>query len=238
MAPMMVSVDTSGVICFWKEHKNFLVKDRTVSNEEPIIDLQWNNNGDLLAILLKDSTILLCDSNATTCFWSHRFHRMINNDDTSIAGMVSMAWSPDDTRIMLGTSDGRLVEIDINNSGRVISTTECRKDIAVNHLQWVTCDGSPTLTVYLANGELLVVSSAMEGKAIYINTGISDGRLCWNQDRTAFAVAGKGRSSRFITVRVMSPEGNLIATVCHKQKVHTMTCNLGTDLTTLYFVLG
>jgi len=161
---------------------------------------------------------------------------MINNDENSTAGMVSMAWSPDDTRIMLGTSDGRLIEIDINNNGRVISTTECRKDIAVNHLQWVTCQGSPTLTVYLANGELLVVSSAMEGKAIYINTGISDGRLCWDQDRTAFAVAGKGRSSRFITVRVMSPEGNLLATACHKQKVHTMTC--GMEKFDSYFYLG
>jgi len=222
VSPVMVSVDTSGVICFWKEHKNFLIKDRTISNDEQIVDLQWSNAGDLLAILMKDSTVLLCDSNATMCFWSHKFHRMINNNDENTADMISMAWSPDDSRIMLGTSHGRLVEIDVDNNGSVVSTTECRKDVPVNHLQWIGHNGCTTLTVYLNNGELLLVSSSMHGKAIYINTGISAGKLCWNQDRTAFAVAGKGRSSDYITIRVMSSEGHLLASACHNEKVQTI----------------
>lgn len=217
----MVSVDSAGVICFWKENKNFLIKDRTVSNDEYIVDLQWSNNGDLLAILLKDSTVLLCDNDATTCFWSHKFHRMINNDHGNGADMISMAWSPDDSRIMLGTSNGRLIEIDVDNNGRVMSTMECRKDVPVNHLQWITCNGHCILTVYLNNGELLLVSSTMHGKAIYINTGISAGKLCWNQDKTAFAVAGRGRSSEDITVRVMSSDGHLLATACHNEKVRS-----------------
>lgn len=226
VAPVMVSMDTSGVICFWKEHKSFLIKDRTISNDEQIMDLQWNNTGDLLAILMKDSTVLLCDSNATTCFWSHKFHRMINNNHNhnhnNTADMISMAWSPDDSRIMLGTSHGRLVEIDVNNNGRVVSATECRKDVPINHLQWIGCNGYTILTVYLNNGELLLVSSSMHGRAIYINTGISAGKLCWNQDRTAFAVAGKGRSGDYITIRVMSSEGHLLATACHNEKVQTL----------------
>lgn len=216
---VMVSVDTSGVICFWKEFKNFLVKDRTISNDEEIIDLQWSNSGDLLAILMKDSTVLLCDSNATVCFWSHKFHRMINNDHTNGVDMISMAWSPDDTRIILGTSHGRLVEIDTNDNGRVVSTMECRKDVPINHLQWIIHNGSTVLTVYLNNGELLLISSSMHGKAVYINTGIHAGKLCWNQDRTAFAVAGKGRSNDYITVRVMSSDGHLLATASHNEKV-------------------
>lgn len=224
-SPVMVSVDTSGVICFWKEHKSFLIKDRTISNDERIMDLQWSNNGDLLAILLKDSTVLLCDSNATTCFWSHKFHRMINNNqnNSTTADMISMTWSPDDSRIMLGTSHGRLVEIDVQDNGRVISTMECRKDVSVDHLQWITCQGYTILTVYLNNGEVLLVSSLMHGKAIYINTGISAGKLCWNQDRTAFAVAGKGKSSDYITVRVMSSDGHLLSTASHNEKVQTNT---------------
>lgn len=223
IGPVMVSVDTSGVICFWKEHNNFLSKDRTISNDEQIMDLQWSNTGDLLAILMTDSTVLMCDSNATTCFWSHKFHRMVNNNNNNNnnADMISMAWSPDDSRIMLGTSNGRLVEIDINDNGRVISTMECRTDVPVNQLQWITCQDCSILTVYLNNGEVLLVSSSMHGKAIYINTGISSGKLCWSQDRTAFAVAGKGGSSDYITVRVMSSNGHLLATACHNEKVRT-----------------
>ena len=228
IAPVMVSVDTSGVICFWKEQNNFLTKDRTISNDEQIVDLQWSNAGDLLAILMKDSTVLMCDSSATTCFWSHKFHRMINsNNNNNNADMISMAWSPDDSRIMLGTSHGRLVEIDVNNNGRVISTMECRRDVPVNQLQWITCTGHAILTVYLNNGEVLMVSSSMHGKAIYINTGISSGKLCWNQDRTAFAVAGKAGSSDYVTVRVMSSNGHLLATACHNEKVQTrLVCRL------------
>lgn len=220
-SPVMVSLDTSGVICFWKEHKNFLIKDRTISNDEEIVDLQWSNSGDLLAILMRDSTVLLCDGDATTCFWSHKFHRMINsnNDNNTSANMISMAWSPDDTRIILGTSHGRLVEIDVTDNGRVMSTMECRKDVSINQLQWVTCDGCTVLTVYLNNGELLLVSSSMLGKAIYINTGVSAGKLCWNQDRTTFAVAGKGHSNDHITIRVMSSDGHLLATASHNEKV-------------------
>ena len=222
VAPLLVSVDTSGVICFWREHNGFLTKDRTISNDEQIVDLQWSNTGDLLAILLKDSTVLMCDSNATTCFWSHKFHRMINNtnnhNNKNNADMISMTWSPDDSRIMLGTNHGRLIEIDASDNGRVLSTMECRRDVPVNQLKWIVCNGCNILTVYLNNGEILLVSSSMHGKAIYINTGISAGKLCWNHDRTAFAVAGKGHSNDHITVRVMSVDGHLQATACHHEK--------------------
>ena len=79
------------------------------------------------------------------------------------------------------------------------------------------------LTLYLANGKVVLMSSCGDQHATIIRTGLSDGYITWSKSSELLAVGGFRKSHNHTAVRLFKPSGQLLSTVVLPTKV---SCNL------------
>ena len=105
-----------------------------------ISDFQWSNDGNKVLIAYIDGYVLV-----GTAYGRRIWARQLNlgsfvtnpNSNTQPSSLLSSTWSPDDSRIVVGSSIGELIELDAITGGTLVSTTEVLPGIGIIGLQWV-----------------------------------------------------------------------------------------------------
>lgn len=106
----------------------------------PISDFKWSNDGNKVLIAYTDGYILV-----GTAYGRRIWARNLNLGSfvTNPSGhnqnskLLSSTWSPDDSRIVIGSSIGELIELNATHGGMLISTTEVLPGIGIIGLEWV-----------------------------------------------------------------------------------------------------
>ena len=106
----------------------------------PISDFQWSNDGNKVLIAYVDGYVLV-----GTAYGRRIWARQLNlgsfvtspTSHSQPSRLLSSTWSPDDTRIVVGSSIGELIELDAIHGGTLVSTTEVLPGIGIIGLQWV-----------------------------------------------------------------------------------------------------
>lgn len=106
----------------------------------PISDFQWSNDGNKVLIAYVDGYVLV-----GTAYGRRIWARQLNlgsfvtspPNHTQQSKLISSTWSPDDSRIVVGSSIGELIELDAIHGGTLVSTTEVLPGIGIIGLQWV-----------------------------------------------------------------------------------------------------
>ncbi len=106
----------------------------------PISDFQWSNDGNKVLIAYVDGYVLV-----GTAYGRRIWARQLNlgsfvtnpSNHTTPSRLMSSTWSPDDSRIVVGSSIGELIELDAVHGGTLVSTTEVLPGIGIIGLQWV-----------------------------------------------------------------------------------------------------
>lgn len=130
-----------------------LVNNRGVA----ISDFQWSNDGNKVLIAYVDGYVLVGTAYGRR-IWARQLNLgsfVTSPNHTQSSKLLSSTWSPDDSRIVVGSSIGELIELDAIHGGTLVSTTEVLPGIGIIGLQWVlvpkvasTGDSKPTtLTV-------------------------------------------------------------------------------------------
>ena len=208
-----------------------LVNNRGVS----IADFQWSNDGTRVLISYVDGYVLL-----GTAFGRRLWARQLSigsfvtnpASQSQQSRLLSSTWSPDDSKVVVGSSIGELIELDVENGGSLVSTTEVLPGIGIIGLQWVKSPGANNsstssntrdrLSLYLRNGKVVLMSSCGDQQATIIRTGLLDGQMQWNESGSILAVAGYRKSQGISTVRFFKPTGQLLFTLPLNTKVQKM----------------
>ncbi len=106
----------------------------------PISDFQWSNDGSKVLIAYIDGYVLV-----GTAYGRRIWARQLNlgsfvtspSNHSQSSRLLSSTWSPDDSRIVVGSSIGELIELDAVHAGTLVSTTEVLPGIGIIGLQWV-----------------------------------------------------------------------------------------------------
>ena len=75
------------------------------------------------------------------------------------------------------------------------------------------------LTLYLANGKVVLMSSCGDQHATIIRTGLSEGNITWSKSTELLAVGGYRKSHNHTAIRLFKPSGQLLSTIVLPTKV-------------------
>ena len=125
----------------------------------PISDFKWSNDGNKVLIAYTDGYILV-----GTAYGRRIWARHLNlgsyvtspTNHSQNSKLLSSTWSPDDSRIVIGSSIGELIELNAAHGGMLVSTTEVLPGIGIIGLEWVVVPkASPNSTTkgFNSNGE-------------------------------------------------------------------------------------
>lgn len=251
----MATCDASGTVIVWRNQNGRSIMELVNNRGTPISDFQWSNDGNKVLIAYSDGYVLV-----GTAYGRRIWARQLNlgsfvTSPTSHAQpscLLSSTWSPDDTRIVVGSSIGELIELDAIHGGTLVSTTEVLPGIGIMGLQWVlvpqgattlssktaqeeeeragdaSTGGSATsvrLSLYLRNGKVVLMNSCGDQQATIIRTGLVDGKMLWSTSGSVLAVAGFRKSQSLSTVRFFQPTGQLLFTMPLGTKVRATGCH-------------
>lgn len=112
-----------------------LVNNRGVA----ISDFQWSNDGNKVLIAYIDGYVLVGTAYGRR-IWARQLNLgtfVTSPNHAHPSKLLSSTWSPDDSRIVVGSSIGELIELDAIHGGTLVSTTEVLPGIGIIGLQWV-----------------------------------------------------------------------------------------------------
>lgn len=116
----------------------------------PISDFKWSNDGSKVLIAYTDGYILV-----GTAYGRRIWARNLNlgsfvtspSSHSQSSKLLSSTWSPDDSRIVIGSSIGELIELNATHGGMLVSTTEVLPGIGIIGLEWVQVPKSASATI-------------------------------------------------------------------------------------------
>ena len=136
----IATCDTSGTVIVWRNHNGRSIMELVNNRGTAISDFQWSNDGNKVLIAYIDGYVLV-----GTAYGRRIWARQLNlgsfvtnpNSSSQPSSLLSSTWSPDDSRIVVGSSIGELIELDAVTGGTLVSTTEVLPGIGIIGLQWV-----------------------------------------------------------------------------------------------------
>lgn len=203
----MATCDAQGVIFVWIKYEGRwsveLVNDRSCQ----VSDFCWSHDGRMALICYKDGFVLV-GSVTGQRYWSS----MLNLDGKLMCG----TWAPDDKQVLLGTSDGLIMVMDVH--GAVISRCTIAGEQSIKSLLWssekfrmVNVDDSdgddktdkrkrserkrpkrknPVMAADLGNGEIHLMKAYDDLSPVVIKTGMTDIKMEWSSCGIFLAVGG------------------------------------------------
>ena len=136
----IATCDASGTVIVWRNHNGRSIMELVNNRGTAISDFQWSNDGNKVLIAYIDGYVLV-----GTAYGRRIWARQLNlgsfvtnpNSTSQASSLLSSTWSPDDSRIVVGSSIGELIELDAITGGTLVSTTEVLPGIGIIGLQWV-----------------------------------------------------------------------------------------------------
>lgn len=143
----IATCDASGTVIVWRNHNGRSVMELVNNRGTPISDFKWSNDGNKVLIAYMDGYILV-----GTAYGRRIWARQLNlgsfvtstTNHPHVSKLLSSTWSPDDTRIVIGSSIGELIELNALHGGMLVSTTEVLPGIGIIGLEWVVVPSVPS----------------------------------------------------------------------------------------------
>ena len=143
----IATCDATGTVIVWRNHNGRSVMELVNNRGTPISDFKWSNDGNKVLIAYVDGYILV-----GTAYGRRIWARQLNlgsfvtspTNHTHPSKLLSSTWSPDDTRIVIGSSIGELIELNALHGGMLVSTTEVLPGIGIVGLEWVVVPNPPS----------------------------------------------------------------------------------------------
>ena len=136
----IATCDTSGTVIVWRNHNGRSVMELVNNRGTPISDFKWSNDGNKVLIAYTDGYILVGTAYGRR-IWARTLNLgsfVTNPSNTGQSSrLLSSTWSPDDSRIVIGSSIGELIELNATHGGMLVSTTEVLPGIGIIGLDWV-----------------------------------------------------------------------------------------------------
>lgn len=223
----MATCDAQGVIFVWIKYEGRwsveLVNDRSCQ----VSDFSWSHDGRMALICYKDGFVLV-GSVTGQRYWSS----LLDLDAKLLCG----AWAPDDKQVLLGTSNGEIVVMDIH--GALVTQCIVATERPLKALLWSSekfrmvnigdCEGddrkkrkgsdkrnrnkrkSPVMAVDLGDGEIQLMKSHDDLTPVTIKTGMAAAiKMEWSSCGGFLAVGGTQPVESISAVKFYDTAGHL-----------------------------
>ncbi|CAF0806793.1 unnamed protein product [Didymodactylos carnosus] len=197
----LATVDEKGVIFVWVKHESRWSLELINDRSHPVTDLAWSHDGRMTVICYVDGFVLV-GSVTGQRYWS----AVVNTAQSKI---TAVTWTPDDTHVLLGTSDGGMILMDYRgNTTEVFSLStypitqllySCDK-FYVNHriletdqrrvVKFVNEDY--VLACSLKHGQVLFMTNYMDQAPTIVETGLQSIKMDWSTSQI-LAIGGHQR---------------------------------------------
>ncbi len=135
----IATCDASGTVIVWRNHSGRSIMELVNNRGVAISDFQWSNDGNKVLIAYIDGYVLVGTAYGRR-IWARQLNLgsfVTSPNHAQSSKLLSSTWSPDDSRIVVGSSIGELIELDAIHGGTLVSTTEVLPGIGIIGLQWV-----------------------------------------------------------------------------------------------------
>ncbi|XP_071492040.1 tubby-related protein 4-like [Diadema antillarum] len=223
----MATCDAQGVIFVWIKYEGRwsveLVNDRSCQ----VSDFSWSHDGRMALICYKDGFVLV-GSVTGQRYWSS----LLDLDAKLLCG----AWAPDDKQVLLGTSNGEIVVMDIH--GALVTQCNLATERPLKALLWSSekfrmvnigdAEGedrkkrkgsekrnrnkrrNPVMAVDLGDGEIQLMKSHDDITPITIKTGMTASvKMEWSSCGSFLAVGGTQPVESISAVKFYDTAGHL-----------------------------
>lgn len=158
----IATCDASGTVIVWRNHNGRSIMELVNNRGTAISDFQWSNDGNKVLIAYVDGYVLV-----GTAYGRRIWARQLNlgsfvtnpTNHSNPSRLLSSTWNPDDSRIVVGSSIGELIELDAVHGGTLVSTTEVLPGIGIIGLQWVLV---PNKTIIESDKDTMKAMSELE----------------------------------------------------------------------------
>lgn len=220
----IATCDASGTVIVWRNNNGRSVMELVNNRGTPISDFKWSNDGNKVLIAYTDGYILVGTAYGRR-IWAR--HLNLGSFVTSPANhsqtskLLSSTWSPDDSRIVIGSSIGELIELNAAHGGMLVSTTEVLPGIGIIGLEWVVVPKTSSSSVVKrgtnTSGETSADWERMEGGRPPVG-GLANGQvfLDGTADTNNMKTSGNVRLSLYLRngkVVLMNSCGDQQATI-------------------------
>ncbi|XP_067126103.1 tubby-related protein 4-like isoform X1 [Centruroides vittatus] len=192
----LASCDSSGTIFVWIQHEGRWAIELMNDRKTPVTDFSWSHHGQLALICYQDGFVLV-GSVSGQRYWSSMLHL----DSLITCGI----WTPDDQQVLLGTSNGQILVIDV--SGHIECEVTIKENVAITSMAWschkFSCeekndftssiqaeDMKSLLAVCLENGAVYLMKSYDDISPIKIKTQLNGIKMDWSHNGELLAIAG------------------------------------------------
>jgi hypothetical protein len=190
----IATCDASGTVIVWRNHNGRSVMELVNNRGTPISDFKWSNDGNKVLIAYTDGYILL-----GTAYGRRIWARPLNlgsfitspTNNSQNSKLLSSTWSPDDSRIVIGSSIGELIELNATHGGMLVSTTEVLPGIGIIGLEWVVVPKTPSNST-TNGGETTAVERGTESGARPGLEVLADGQGHLEEDEDANKLKNSG----------------------------------------------
>lgn len=160
----IATCDSSGTVIVWRNHSGRSIMELVNNRGVAISDFQWSNDGNKVLIAYIDGYVLVGTAYGRR-IWARQLNLgsfVTSPNHAQSSKLLSSTWSPDDSRIVVGSSIGELIELDAIHGGTLVSTTEVLPGIGIIGLQWVLVPKSASTTMD-AKSSASTAAAATEG---------------------------------------------------------------------------
>lgn len=191
----LASCDSNGTIFVWIQHEGRWAIELMNDRKTPVTDFSWSHHGQLALICYQDGFVLV-GSVSGQRYWSSMLHL----DSLITCGI----WTPDDQQVLLGTSSGQILVIDV--SGHIECEVTIKENVAITSMAWSchkfksdTKDEFPTihaddmkslLAVCFENGSIYLMKSFDDLSPVKIKTQLNGIKMDWSHSGELLAIAG------------------------------------------------
>ena len=203
----LTTSDESGMIIVWMLYKGMWYEEMVNSRNKSVVrDMSWSGDGQKICIIYEDGAVIVGSVDGNR-IWGSELKM----------NLLSVAWSPDNRRILFGTKDNQVHVYDNTGSSMYKVTIYCLEDaspdVKLVSIRWY--DGSegyvepncPSLCIAYSNGRIQLMRSETDDNPVLLDTGLNLTRVCWNYGGSALAVAGVGVDDKVCMVQFYDPNG-------------------------------
>jgi hypothetical protein len=209
----MVTCDNWGTLILWKNRAGVLAFEYRISNLPNITDIQWSRCGGFFFTCSKDGHVQLVAARDGRSIFTQQI--VSTSRISPSTSLTCCSWNHNNTAVVVGTTNGEIVEISVTDPGALLSSSETR-GVRINSLDWYRSKtGSSGYTAYLTTGDVVHLSgrSDLGMMCVYISTFLTDGAAKWNHKEGLLAVVGVDSTEKILKTKILSCSGKCLMTL-------------------------
>ncbi|CAH2104699.1 unnamed protein product [Euphydryas editha] len=182
----LTTSDEHGVIIVWMLYKGSWYEEMINNrNKSTVTSMAWGSDGQKICIAYEDGAVIVGSVDGSRVW----------GKDIKGPGLRAVQWSPDNSLLLFGLSNGELhLYDDQGNFMMPVASNGVSGSLEIVNMDWFSSKAPfnrPVLVISYRSGLLLLMKNCTEEESVVVDTKMKIIDCQWNHNGTILAVAGE-----------------------------------------------